>query len=102
VTDEERQRQMDFIVNTLAQVSVRLDGITIKVDGLTDSQSKTEEERRADEIRIARLEEAYATMTRLAERFYERLDNNRMRVEESFVTLTRLAERYDGRYDGKR
>lgn len=97
MTDEERQRQMDFIVNTLAQVSVRLDGIAMKVDSLTDTQSKTEQERRADEIRIGRLEESYVTLIRIEERFAERLDNNQMRVEgvEIAQSMTEQERRAD-------
>ncbi|HEV7374735.1 MAG TPA: hypothetical protein VGN95_08455 [Pyrinomonadaceae bacterium] len=54
MSEEERQRQMDFIVNTLAQ-------LTAKIDGMADIQ-------KADAIRIGRLEDAFVTLTKLSER----------------------------------
>ena len=54
MSEEERQRQMDFIVNTLAQ-------LTAKVDGTADIQ-------KADATRIGRLEDAFVTLTKLSER----------------------------------
>jgi hypothetical protein len=86
MTEEERQPQMDFILNTLAQV-------TVKVDGLADSLAKSDQERRADAPRIARLEDSFVTLTRLAERFNERLDEHHTRVadvEQAVVMLTKL------------
>jgi hypothetical protein len=54
MSEDERQRQMDFILNSLAQ-------LTAKVDGLADIQ-------RADAVRVGRLEEAFVTLTQLSER----------------------------------
>ncbi|HEU4597096.1 MAG TPA: hypothetical protein VFS10_18335 [Pyrinomonadaceae bacterium] len=55
MTDEERQRQMDFIVNQQAEFSVRLDRLGDKVEGLADAQ------RRSDE-RWARTEEGIRSL----------------------------------------
>jgi hypothetical protein len=60
MSDEERQRQMDFILNNLPQV-------TAKIDGLADIQ-------KADPVRIGRLEDAFVTLTKLQERVVDRLD----------------------------
>ncbi|MDQ3806464.1 MAG: hypothetical protein M3416_21860 [Acidobacteriota bacterium] len=43
MTDEERQRQMDFIVDQQAQFTVRLDQLAEKVNSLADSQLRAEE-----------------------------------------------------------
>jgi hypothetical protein len=74
MTDEERQRQMDFIVNTLARLSV-------KVDALVDTQAQAELERKADAVRIGRVEDSLVTLTQLSE------------------TLTQLAQRFDERLE---
>jgi uncharacterized protein YoxC len=112
MTDEERQRQMDFIVNTLARVSTRLDGLAErveglgervegigekvdglaeKVDGLAAVQAQAELERKADAVRISRLEDALITFTKVSTGMYERL-------EGAFATVSRLSERMDERF----
>ncbi|HKR00665.1 MAG TPA: hypothetical protein VJT09_08325 [Pyrinomonadaceae bacterium] len=81
MSEDERQRQMDFIHDSLAQ-------LTAKVDGLADIQ-------RGDAVRTGRLEEAFVTLTRLSERVVDRLDEHNARianVEDAIVTLTRLVE----------
>jgi uncharacterized coiled-coil protein SlyX len=50
MTDEDRQRQMDFILSTLARVAAK--------------QERSEDERRADEIRIGRLEDAHTALAK--------------------------------------
>jgi hypothetical protein len=85
MSEEERQRQMDFILNSLAQ-------LTVKIDGLADIQ-------RADAVRIGRLEEAFVTLTQLSERVVDRPDEHNARlttVEDAIVTLTRLVAGRDG------
>lgn len=86
MSEEERQRQMDFILNSLAQ-------LTGKMDGMAEIQ-------RADAVRVGRLEEAFVTLTQLSERVVDRLDEHNARlttVEDAMVTLTRLvAERNGG------
>ncbi len=67
MTDEERQRQMDFIINTLANI--------------TATQERTELERKADAVRIGRLEDSMVTLTQVSE------------------TLTQLAQKSDERLD---
>lgn len=93
MSEEERQRQMDFILNSLAQLAVKIDGLTENVDGLADIQ-------RADAVRIGRLEEAFVTLTQLSERVVDRQDEHHTRlttVEDAIVTLARLvAERNGG------
>ena len=92
MSEEERQRQMDFILNNLAQVSA-------KVDALADAQMKSDQVQRADAVRIGRLEEAFVTLTQLSERVFDRLDEHNARittVEDAIVTLTRLVERRNG------
>jgi hypothetical protein len=67
MTDEHRQRQMDFIINTLANI--------------TATQERSELERKADAVRIGRLEDSMITLTQVSE------------------TLTQLAQRSDERLD---
>ncbi len=105
MTDEERQRQMDFIINTLA-------GVTVKVDALVDTQKQAELERKAtelnrkaeheqaelerkaDAVRIGRLEEAMVTLARveqnlirLVEKSNKRLDVHRVRIDKHKTQL---------------
>ena len=103
MSDEERERQIEFIINTVARLSA-------KVDALVDAQKQatqerldfeqkhrvSEKERKADAVRLARVEEAYVSMMRLVERHEERLDNHETRVadiEGAIVILTRLLEK---------
>lgn len=53
MSEDERQRMMDFIVNSLAQ-------LTAKIDSMADIQ-------KADAVRISRLEDAFVTLNRLVE-----------------------------------
>ncbi len=55
MTDEERQRQMDFTINTLAQLSARFD--------------QSDLERRADAVRLLRVEDAMTSLVALAVRY---------------------------------
>lgn len=83
--DEDRQRQMDFIIHSLAQ-------LTAKVDSMADIQ-------KADAVRVSRLEDAFVTLTQLSERVVERLDEHRGRIdgiEQAIVALTRLVEQKNG------
>jgi hypothetical protein len=85
MSEDERQRQMDFVVNTLAQ-------LTAKIDGMADIQ-------KADVVRIGRLEDAFVTLTKLSERVVDRLDEHHERIdgiEQAIITLTRLVEQRDG------
>jgi hypothetical protein len=92
MSEDERQRQMDFILNNLAQISA-------KVDALSEGHLKSDQMQRADAIRISRLEEAFVTLTQLSERVVERLDEHDARittVENAVVILTRLVEQRNG------
>lgn len=83
--EEERQRQMDFIVDTLAQISARFD--------------QAEVERRADAVRIGRIEEAFTSVARLLVRYDERASETGARlskVEDAVVTLAKLVEGRNG------
>jgi hypothetical protein len=99
---------MDFIINTLASLSAKIDGIAVVVDNLamatdslTNAQTKAEQERRADTVRLAHLEEAFVVVSRLSQRYDERLDEHQARisnVENAIVILTRLVnEGHNGR-----
>ncbi len=92
MSEDERQRQMDFILNNLAQISA-------KVDALSDAQLKSDQVQRADAVRIGRLEEAFVTLAQLSGRVMERLDEHDARitsVENAVVMLTRLVEQRNG------
>ncbi|MEJ7617160.1 MAG: hypothetical protein WKF30_09425 [Pyrinomonadaceae bacterium] len=85
MTDEERQRQMDFTINALAQLSARFD--------------QSDLERRADAVRLARVEDALTTLTALAVRYDERFDTQEARistVEEAVVRLEQLTRKQNG------
>ena len=60
MTDEERQRQMDFIVNQQAEFSVKLDRLGEKVDALADTQQRSEE-------KWSRTEEGIRSLLTIAE-----------------------------------
>jgi t-SNARE complex subunit (syntaxin) len=88
MTDEERQRQMDFIINTLANI--------------TATQERSELERQADAVRIGRLEDSMVTLTQVSETLTqlvqksdERLDEHQEQitdVREAIVILTKLVD----------
>jgi hypothetical protein len=88
MTEEERQRQMEFILDTLAR-------LTAKTDQLTDLQAAEREGSVRDRARLVRLEESFVVLTELASRHEERLDQNDrrwVRLEESIAELRRLTE----------
>ncbi|MCA1565150.1 MAG: hypothetical protein LC803_05855 [Acidobacteria bacterium] len=99
MTEEERQRQMEFILDTLARLTATTDKLAYKADGLTDMIGGLAEsqaaERERDQARIVRLEESFVVLADLASRHEERLDQNDRRSErlkESIAELRRLAE----------
>jgi hypothetical protein len=81
---DERQRQMDFIVNSLAQ-------LTTKAGSMADIQ-------KADAVRFSRLEDAFVT------RSYQSESSSALAsiagackgIEQAIVTLTRLGEQRNG------
>jgi hypothetical protein len=109
MTDEERQRQMDFIVSQQAELSVKLDRLGEKVDGLADIQNRAEE-------RWTRTEESIRSLLTIAE-IHEReitslKDSIRETSEAGRATDERLnaliimveryfSERRNGREQGK-
>ena len=79
MTEEERQRQMEFILDTLAR--------------LTATTSQLAESSAVDHARRVRLEESFVMLLELAGRHEERLDQNdrrAARLEESIAELRRL------------
>jgi hypothetical protein len=101
MSNEEFERQKEFILNNLARVSAKLDavgdkldGLAVRVDGIAALQEKSELERKADEVRIGRLEESFTVLTQLVQRHQEWHENHQSRIdgiEEALVILTRLA-----------
>ncbi len=94
MTNEEFERQKEFILNNLARVSARLDSVGDKLDSVAEIQEKSELERKADEVRIGRLEESFTVLTQLVQRHQEWHENHLSRIdgiEEALVILTRLA-----------
>lgn len=82
MAEEERQRQMEFIIDTLAR--------------LTATTSQLAESNASDRARIVRLEESFVVLLELAGRYEERLDQNDRRaerLEESIAELRRLTGR---------
>jgi|GEM_PF-6424870 len=92
MTNEEFERQKEFILNNLARVSAKLDSVA-------EIQERSELERKADEARSGRLEESFVTLTQLVQRHQEWHENHQSRIdgiEEALVILTRLAN--EGRH----
>ena len=99
---------MDFIVNTLASASAKIDHLA-EMHKLSEQERRMSEQdrrvseqgRKADAVRIARLEEAFVVVSNLSQRFDERLDEHETRisgVENAIVILTRLvSERQNGK-----
>jgi hypothetical protein len=85
MTDEERQRQMDFIVNQQAEFSVRLDRLGEKVEAMADSQ------RRSDE-RWARTEEGIRSLLAIAEIHEREISDLKESIRETSVITRAAAE----------
>jgi len=73
MTDEERQRQMDFILEQQARQA--------------STMSLLAESHARDHARVARLEESFVVLTKLAESYGERIEG----VEEAVAELRRLS-----------
>lgn len=80
MADDERQRQETFILDTLAR-------LTATTSQLAEAQAVDSERARRDRARIARLEESFTILTKLAVSYGERIGN----VEESVAELKRLS-----------
>ncbi|MBC7909385.1 MAG: hypothetical protein H7Y30_02730 [Pyrinomonadaceae bacterium] len=85
MTDEDRQRTMDFILEQQAQFSVN-------VQKLEEIQKQAELERKADAVRIGRVEESIITLTRIAQGFDERLDNQQEQITDVKQAVVMLAK----------
>jgi len=97
MNDEERQRQMDFIVHQQAQFTIQLSGLTEKVQALADSQHRAEQ-------RWARTEEGIRGLLVIAEIHEREIEALRESGRESNERLDALintveriiSERRDG------
>jgi hypothetical protein len=79
MTDEDRQRQMDFILDQQARLASTM-------SLLAESHARDSERITRDRARIDRLEESFVILTKLAESYGERIGG----VEESVAELKRL------------
>ncbi|MFN2454238.1 MAG: hypothetical protein ABR577_08460 [Pyrinomonadaceae bacterium] len=123
MSEEEMQRKIEFIVETLASVSTMIDKLTetqakdaVRVSQLEESfVLLTELARSADEradridklvevqakdtVRVAQLEKSFVLLTELARSADERADRTEYRVaglEEAYVNLAKIVERIEG------
>lgn len=95
MTNEEMQKTMEFILEHQAQFAVNI--------------QRLQEERLADQPRLARLEESFQLLVQLAQTTDTRLDTlesnmvrdqpRLARLEESFLLLVQLAQTADTRLD---
>lgn len=76
MTEEERQRQMDFIVNTLAQ-------LTPKVDAMADVHVE-------DKRRFIRLETGFELLIRMAEQQDSRMEQIETNMVEMSAGINKL------------
>ena len=83
MTDEERQRQMDFIVSQQAEFSVKLDRLGDKVDALADTQRRSEE-------KWARTEEGIRSLLAIAEIHEREISDLKESIRETSV-IARVA-----------
>ncbi len=81
MTDEERQRQMDFILEQQARQAATL-------SLLAESHARDTERISRDRARIDRLEESFVILTKLAESYGDRNGG----VEEAVAELRRLSD----------
>ena len=83
MTDEERQRQMEFILDTLAR-------LTATTSQLAEMQKRADECWARDQGRLGRLEQSYVMLIELAQRHEERLDENDTRAANFSAALAEL------------
>lgn len=82
MSEDERQRQMDFILDSLARLSAN-------TDRMAELQAR-------DPQRIKRLEESFILLTQMARSHEERHDRTEARVanmEEAVALLTRIVSK---------
>lgn len=79
MTDEERQRQMDFILDTLAR-------LTVTTSQLSETTNQLAELQQRDHVRLTELQQSYLLLIRLAENHSERLEG----AEGAIAELKRL------------
>jgi chromosome segregation ATPase len=109
MTDEERERQKEFILSMLASASAKIDATAESLAQAERERKASEQERKASElerkadaVRISRLEDSFVAFSKLFERMYERLDDHQSRVEsveDAIVSINKLSERIYGRLD---
>ncbi|MBV9957825.1 MAG: hypothetical protein JO360_05355 [Acidobacteria bacterium] len=89
MTDEERQRQMEFIVNTLANITVLQEQAQL-------DRKQAELERKADAVRIGRVEESMVTLTQLNQALTQLAQRHDERLDEHQHQITNLRDEHQG------
>ncbi len=92
MSEAEMQRKMEFIVETLASVTTKIDTLTERTDKLAEAQGK-------DTARVAQLETSFVMLTELARSADERANRTEYRVaglEEAYVNIAKMVERIEG------
>lgn len=99
MTEEERQRQMDFIVEQQAQFTVNMqkleesqDALTRKLDRLADSQQRAEDSREKADARLDRTERVLKLMVRAGQRARRNMRDQDGRITVLIDTTEQLAE----------
>jgi len=85
MTDEERQRQMDFIVNQQAAFSAGLDRLGEKVESMAETQRRSEE-------KWARTEEGIRSLLAIAEIHEREISDLKESIRETSVVTRAAAE----------
>jgi hypothetical protein len=103
MTEEERQRQIEFILATLAHLTATTSRLAeshaAETSRLAESHAAERERIARDHARLVRLEESFVVLADLASRHEERLDQNdrrAARLEESIAELRRFTEENGG------
>ncbi len=98
MSEEEMQRKVEFIVETLASLTTRIDKFAERTDKLAEAQTTDSAARVKDAARTARLEASFVMLTELARSADERADRTEYRVaglEEAYVNLAKIVERIE-------
>ena len=90
MSDEERQRQMDFILDTLARLTANTDRIAEMQARQDERWARENEHRIRDRDRLARLEASFVVLTELAQRHEDRLDQGDARAANLEAAVTEL------------
>jgi len=88
VTNEERERQMEFILDSLAR-------LTVNTGQLLEAQERDRAAQERDRARTARLEESFLVLIELASRHEERLDAGDRRAANMETAIAELRRMID-------